>query len=213
MSDADFKAILEDPQRMSEILNQGLETKMSELAPDVGGQLDKMIEEMGQRAAKGELPDHFKKAYEMLCNSRKKKGESSQSSQPEAKPAFLDIDKAWQGIHFLLTGSESGGSGPLAFILQGGREIPCEDFGYGPPHAFTPAEVKEIDRALSQIDPQELYDKADPAQLSALDIYPGIWDDEPKEESIGYLTHYLKELKTFVKKTAESNRALIAYIS
>ena len=70
---------------------------------------------------------------------------------------------AWRS--FFLTGSDGEGFGPLGFILEGGRQIPNDDFGYGPPHAFTPAEVEEIDRALSQINTKELYDRTNPSEL------------------------------------------------
>lgn len=131
--------------------------------------------------------------------------------QPSAEPTAFDLDKAWQGIHFLLTGSDWEGEGPLAFILHGGREI-SEDLGYGPAHGFTSSEVKDIDAALRSIEPTALYERADPAELTRLEIYPQIWEDEPKEECIGYLTDNFKQLKEFVSGTARSGRALIAYI-
>jgi hypothetical protein len=131
--------------------------------------------------------------------------------KPSEKPVEFDVDKAWQGIHFLLTGSDWEGDGPLAFILHGGREI-LEEMGYGPPHGFTAKEVKEIDAARKAIDEAALYDRADPAELTKNEIYPQIWESEPKEECIGYLRDNLKGLKKFVAETAQSNRALIAYI-
>ena len=44
------------------------------------------------------------------------------------------------------------------------------------------------------------------------EIYPEILARESKEECIGYVTGYFKELKMFVSDTAQSGRALIAYI-
>lgn len=128
---------------------------------------------------------------------------------PENKDYF-DVDKAWQGIHFLLTDSAWEGSGPLAFILHGGREID-QDLGYGPPHGFSSAEVKEIAAALEPIQPDALFAKADQAQFTAEDIYPSIWD-ESKEECIGYVTSSFADLKKFILETAAANRGLIAYL-
>jgi|SRR6266850_2761474 len=135
----------------------------------------------------------------------------SDSWIPSEKPEEFDVDKAWQGIHFLLTGSDWEGDGPLAFMLHGGREIK-EDLGYGPPHGFTSGEVKEIVRALDPVNGDELYANADPAEFAAKDIYPQIWDSEPKEECIGYVTDYLTQLKEFLTRVAQSNRALIVYL-
>jgi len=129
---------------------------------------------------------------------------------PENKDYF-DVDKAWHGIHFLLTDSAWEGSGPLAFILHGGREIDL-DLGYGPPHGFSSSEVKEIAAALEPIQPDSLFAKADQTQFEAEDIYPSIWQHEPKEECIGYITTSFADLKKFVQETAAANRALIAYL-
>ena len=131
--------------------------------------------------------------------------------QPSEKPIEFDVDKAWQGIHFLLTGSDWEGDGTLAFILHGGREI-NEDLGYGPPHGFTSAEVKEINAALRKVDEKALYERADPAEFSKNEIYPEIWDKESKEDCIGYVTENLKELKKFISETAQAGRALIVYL-
>lgn len=134
------------------------------------------------------------------------------SWKPSELPEEYDVDKAWHGIHFLLTGSDWEGEGPLAFVLHGGREINY-DMGYGNPHGFVSSEVKEIARALEGVNIDELYQKADPAKFKELDIYPQIWQHEPKEQCIGYVTEYLKGLREFVQKTASTNRALIVYLS
>ena len=130
--------------------------------------------------------------------------------EPSSKPESFEVDKAWHGIHFLLTGSDWEGEGPLAFMLHGGREIQ-EDLGYGPPHAFTSTEVKEISKALQEVNIDDLHNQADPARFAANEIYPTIWG-EPKEECIGYVTEYLKSLREFVAKTAAQNRGLIVYL-
>jgi hypothetical protein len=132
-------------------------------------------------------------------------------AKASAEPEQFDVDKAWHGIHFLLTGSEWEGDGQLAFILHGGREI-SEDLGYGPPHGFTSAEVKEIDAALRALDPAALYEQADPGEFTKNGIYPEIWDSEPKEECIGYVIEYLRAVQTFISSVAQSGRALIVYI-
>ncbi|PQO27469.1 DUF1877 domain-containing protein [Blastopirellula marina] len=139
--------------------------------------------------------------------------------EPEEDPWQLsqpvvdaDVDKAWHGIHFLLTGTEGGGEGPLAFMIHGGEDIK-EEIGYGYPRGFTSQEVKEIAAALSVIDVDQLYEQANPADFARHGIYPEVWKDEPKEDCIGYVTDYLKELQKFVSDIATSNRAMIVYLA
>src|ERR1700722_3238791 len=55
--------------------------------------------------------------------------------------ADLDVDKAWHGLHFLLTGTAWEGAPPLDFIVKGGRQIGDVDVGYGPARAFSSADV------------------------------------------------------------------------
>ena len=42
-------------------------------------------------------------------------------NSPEA--GFVDLDKAWHCLHYLLTGSAVGGEPPLDFLLQGGTAV------------------------------------------------------------------------------------------
>lgn len=131
--------------------------------------------------------------------------------KPLAKPDPFDVDKAWQGIHFLLTGSDREGEGDLAFILKGGREI-AEDLGYGPPHGFTSSEVKKIASALAAVNPAALYERADPEEFTEKDIYPQIWATEPKEQCIRYVIEHFTGLQKFINNAAQADRALIVYI-
>ena len=55
--------------------------------------------------------------------------------------ADFDIDKAWHGIHYLLTGTAWEGAAPLNFLVAGGRPVGDVDVGYGPARAFSGAEV------------------------------------------------------------------------
>ncbi|MBA4147556.1 MAG: YfbM family protein [Verrucomicrobia bacterium] len=146
-----------------------------------------------------------------LFGAQKQSPADQDQWEPSDKPTAFDVDKAWQGIHFLLTGSDWEGDGPLAFILHGGREIP-EDLGYGSPHGFTSSEVRVIDAALRDVEASALYERADLSKFTEQEIYPQIWATEPKEQCIGYVTEYFKELKKFVAESAQSGRALIAYI-
>jgi hypothetical protein len=43
-----------------------------------------------------------------------------------------NLDKAWHGIHFLLTGTNWAGDPPLNFLVAGGAQVGDIDTGYGP---------------------------------------------------------------------------------
>jgi hypothetical protein len=128
--------------------------------------------------------------------------------------ADFDVDKAWHGIHFLLTGTAWEGEAPLDFIVQGGQPIGEVDVGYGPARAFTAAEVRDITAALRAIDGRELERRFDPAAMQKLQIYPTIWD-RPREEddTLGYLVTHYEALRDFLEGAAERGEGLIVYIN
>ena len=70
----------------------------------------------------------------------------------------LSLEKAWHGLHYLLTGSAFEGEGPLGFLLHGGEAMglgePGEEDGEdeaGASRLLSPAEVQQVSTALSSI--------------------------------------------------------------
>lgn len=123
----------------------------------------------------------------------------------------LEIDKAWHGLHFLLTGNASEGSLPLGFIVDGGEEV-GDDLGYGPARALRSEQVLEIDKALDPFTTDELRRRFDPNRMSELQIYPFGWSDDPDGE-LDYLLAFYAELRAFVHRTAERGHGLLVYLS
>ena len=80
--------------------------------------------------------------------------------EEEEPEATLSIEKAWHGLHYLLTGESWGGTGPRAFLLAGGLEQ-GEDYGYGPARYFTAIEVSAIAKELVRLGADDLWSKFD----------------------------------------------------
>ncbi len=109
-------------------------------------------------------------------------------------PHSVDLDKAWHGIHWLLTGDPWGGAGPLGQVIFGGQGF-GEDGGYGPPRLLDPAGVTAVAAALTGIEQAELRSRFDPAAMSAAELYPDIWSDpEVFDEYLGPNFDQLKAL-------------------
>jgi uncharacterized protein DUF1877 len=89
-----------------------------------------------------------------------------------------DLEKSWQGIHYLLTGTAWESDPPLNFLLAGGREVDIE-IGLGPPRVHTAAETRIIASAFAGIDDAELRRRYAPEEMTRLEIYPDIWDRNP----------------------------------
>ncbi|RTL42213.1 MAG: DUF1877 family protein [Rhodocyclaceae bacterium] len=141
-------------------------------------------------------------------------------TNPESVPMVLyetraseavDLDKAWHGIHFMLTGEQYGGAGPLAQFIMGGVPIGEEDVGYGPARGMSASDVKEVAAALGQISETDFRDRFDPAALSNADIYPRIWEDG--DSALNYITDNFLEAKRFYETAANKELAAILFIN
>lgn len=134
--------------------------------------------------------------------------------EPTGEGEELDIDKAWQGIHFLLTGTDMGGEPPLDFILRPEDWIGDVDVGYGPARAVRSGEVREISAALGRLPREELAKRFDPERMMELGVYPEIWDRDPAEDdTLGYLLDYYDDLRSFVRRAADRGHGLIVYLN
>ncbi|MFN0130825.1 MAG: YfbM family protein [Verrucomicrobiales bacterium] len=123
-----------------------------------------------------------------------------------------DADKAWNAIHFLLTGSAEGGSFPLSFILEGGQPVGDEDVGYGPARIFTPIQVAQIDSALTAYTEDGMRSQYDGKAMDTAKVYPQIWGRE-REDNFGYAWQNFTALREFIQITRSTGSYLMLYLS
>jgi hypothetical protein len=122
-----------------------------------------------------------------------------------------DLDKAWHGLHYLLTGTADGGEPPAHFLLLGGREIGTEDVGYGPARVLSAAETRRMEAFLADTSDRELLARFDARRMTALEIYPNIWDDE--ETSRQYLAENLTIVRRVIAGAVSRARGLLLVLS
>jgi hypothetical protein len=139
---------------------------------------------------------------------------------PDAIEAFLypeddddpagsfDVDKAWHGLHYLLTGTADGGEGPAALAILGGEEI-GEDLGMGPARFLTPSQVREVAAALAGITDAELRARFDPQRMQALDIYPDVIWVRDGDDAFDYLMDNFAPLVEFYADAAARGDGVI----
>ncbi len=141
---------------------------------------------------------------------------------PEQVPAFLDeiyeredsnehmdVDKAWQIIHFLLTGEQYEGEFPLSAVMLGGKELGEEDVGYGPARYLTPDEVRAVATAIAAISEDELWSRFNAKAVLKAQIYPSVWGDGDRE----YVVNNYAEVRRFYADAAKAGHAVLAFIS
>jgi hypothetical protein len=77
--------------------------------------------------------------------------------QEEWREPSFDVEKEWQGLNCMVTGSAegNGGESPLRDAICGGTELGYE-LGYGRPRYLCPSEVQAVSGALSAASGLEL---------------------------------------------------------
>jgi len=118
----------------------------------------------------------------------------------------VDLDKAWHGLHWLLTGSAEPVGTPLSNALFGGEAV-GEDLGYGPARLLPPDQVVTVAQALSTVVPDDLRARLDPAEMARAEVYPAIWDEHDIFDD--YLADAFERLRRFYAEAAEANEAVI----
>lgn len=132
----------------------------------------------------------------------------------EESSDYFELDKAWHGIHFLLTNSAWKGAEPLCYLVCGGEEIGDIDVGYGPARALTSKQTAAFASELNKIDEAEFRRRFNPRQMMANDIYPSIWDRPiEKDDTYGFLCGYLSELKEFLEEACKNGQGIIVWMS
>jgi Domain of unknown function (DUF1877) len=128
---------------------------------------------------------------------------------------FVDLDKAWGALHYLLTGTAREGEGPLAFLLKGGTPVGDEDLGYGPARVFRPLEVAAIADALATVSQRTLLPRFDVKKLEILEVYPGRWNEVNlrSDYDLGYYFGPLESLKSVTARAKAEHIGMLVWIS
>lgn len=129
--------------------------------------------------------------------------------EDEDRPQF-DADKAWHGIHAVLTGSGSASGSPLDLVTWGGTEF-AGDLGYGPPRLLSAADVVRAATALTAVTPDVFRSRINLPHLGTLDIYLadvfGRLDEA--DGNVEYLCQGFENVRGVFLQAARSGESLV----
>jgi hypothetical protein len=127
-------------------------------------------------------------------------------------PHYLDVDKAWHGIHYLLTGQAEGGAPPQSLAVFGGEAF-GPDVGYGAARFLTPDQVRSVAEALENLPPEALAPRFDPRNMEAKQIYPDVIWVRDGQEALDYALDNYQQLQVFYRDAAARGDAVIQWLS
>ena len=130
----------------------------------------------------------------------------------------MDIDKAWGGILYLLTGKAFASGSPedevdslnrIFFSAQFFDED--MDVGYGPAHYLTPEQVAGIHRKIASLTEADLKARYDTEAMNEEEeLYPSLdWNEEIFE----YLYFHFQALQSFFATAASRGEAIVTFLS
>jgi hypothetical protein len=136
----------------------------------------------------------------------------------------VDLDKAWEPLHFLLTGTALEGEEPACYLARGGEELveelddalSDEQGVYSSIRVLAPDQVAAFDRHLSSLTIDELRSRFDLNRMVELRIYAkrrstkAPTDDD---RTLDHLIEAFEDLRRFVRETAASDAGAIAYLT
>jgi len=121
---------------------------------------------------------------------------------------LLGIDKAWHGLHYLLTGSVWEGDEPLRSVVLGGEEV-GEDVGCGPARFLDVDHVKEICAVLAEVDIESLTQRYDAQAMNDAEIYPPNWGDEDCD----WLIEAFEKVLNFYSEAASRGQCVVLFLN
>ncbi|MBZ2111366.1 YfbM family protein [Streptococcus infantis] len=167
---------------------------------------------MGMIANYQYLPDDKLKQIKLLSNDEEDLMDTAEDYTEEFE-IFLDIDKMWDALVFVMTGfssSEFLDDNPLREAVLGGT--PLEDVSEY--IAYTEKnKIAEIVEALESFDMERAMADFSMEACKKADLYPNIWDYLEEEEEIkdDILTCFVN-MKEFYKKILELNGNVLVTI-
>ncbi|HBP22375.1 MAG TPA: hypothetical protein DEA08_31915 [Planctomycetes bacterium] len=137
-------------------------------------------------------------AFELVWPEREPSGPSS---------PVLDLDKNWNGLHYLITGSVRGGPQPQSSAILGGGTWVGEDDAV---KLLTPNEVREVAGALLVLTSGDLLRNWPPGFFARIRLYfHGPYDEEARDELLALFA----ELRDYYAAAAEAGQGMLLVLA
>jgi len=169
--------------------------------------------------ADSEAPDRGPEYAAALAALKSQMAQAGMAPPPAPEVIFetypfndvFDVDKMWHGVYFLLTGTSYEGETPVNLLLHA-PPVSGEDMGYGPARGLSAAQTKALSGHLDGLPTSIVVSRFDGARMTALTIYPGIWDEDPAELK-DELGGAFDRLQAYCRRCAGHDLGMLAWIS
>ena len=130
--------------------------------------------------------------------------------EADASDDLVDLDKAWHGVHYLLTGSADATDSPLSLLIGNWESFGQNQHGFGGGWIVPPPAMQAFHTALAALDDETLTARYDPAAMNAEQVYlADAFVEESPEEALEYILQGLPNLRRFAARCASSDTGAI----
>ncbi|GGO02819.1 YfbM family protein [Saccharibacillus kuerlensis] len=154
---------------------------------------------------------HLKRIPEQRLSSLIHGGEDLYAYIHGEEGEELDLDKSWQGLHYLLCGDPYGGEGPLFDALMGGRPLNEGEEEDMIVRYLTPDQVRDVAEALESIERKDLARGFEPDDMNESGVYPA--PDWNEEGELDYLLDYYEPMRNHYRSAAEAGEGMLIYVT
>ena len=121
---------------------------------------------------------------------------------------YGDVYRYWHAIEYLLVQHRPGSAG--ARWLAAGAEVARAEAGLPSSRLLTNAQVRDVSRDLSQIQPEDLAAHYDAAAMDAAQIYPATWREwEETFDPLGQVLEHYSFLQEATQQCADAGNAML----
>ncbi len=197
---AALESLKDNPEEVEEFINGKAE---SIHAAEAALERVKRLVTDFQLSDKARDPAEQQKLRALILDDLKEAGVRLPGETPEDG---LNLEKSWQFIHYLLTGSIDQAPPPLGNAVLGGTEI-GEERDYGRVRFLTPPQVHDVAEALSGISSDDLFRRFDIETMRTANVYPR--SDHTDRE---WVQHYFDLLCRYYSDAAANGNAMLLWI-
>ena len=197
----------EQRRRIVEQGPQMLERVLGQFSPQMREALKGKLERLGVDPAglgKGQGGEALLKM--MAARAGQGSGTGATANSGSSRGASISIDKSWHGVHYLLCGAPQPDATLISKVVMGGTDLGDDFSGYGEARYFDVGETAAIASELGRPTLEaEMTQRYDPARMTKLGIYPGVWTGP----DLQWLMGEFRNLRTFYADASAKGLAMV----
>ncbi|KQR83232.1 DUF1877 family protein [Sphingomonas sp. Leaf343] len=131
----------------------------------------------------------------------------------DSDSGLIDFDKAWNALHFILTGEVYGTGHPLGIIADETPFVRTGEIGSFEYSIVTPSRMAAFAAALSAVADEVLAARYDPQAMMAADVYLADVFLDGGSDALGYVMQGVPALREFAADCAAAGDGAIRVLA